>query len=101
MCNAKIRVRGLLEACVSEIGKAMQVVSGLDQPSGFLNGMEGFILLRASSMSIQYVTENIKKIDNLTGGKLFSKYPGVGWKSVKGMRDVLSTTVCMTLYFKV
>ena len=31
-----------------------------------------------------------KKIDKLIERKLFSKYPSIDWKGIKGMRDIIS-----------
>ena len=90
MCKTKVKVAGLLETCEKEISMAMKMASGMKSASDFSNGLEGFTLLRAASMSIQFTTENIKQIDTLTGGKLLSRYPQIDWKVVKGIRDILS-----------
>ena len=36
------------------------------------------------------IGESLKKIDKLTEGKLLAKYDTIDWKSIKGMRDILS-----------
>jgi len=36
------------------------------------------------------IGEGVKKIDKITKGSLFSKYPQIDWKGVKGMRDIIS-----------
>ncbi|BBG65498.1 protein of unknown function DUF86 [Hydrogenimonas sp.] len=36
------------------------------------------------------IGESLKKIDKLTEGKLLTKYETIDWKSIKGMRDILS-----------
>ena len=36
------------------------------------------------------IGESLKKVDTLTEKKLLTKYDSIDWKSIKGMRDVLS-----------
>jgi len=41
-------------------------------------------------MQLIAIGEGVKKIDKITKGSLFSKYPQIDWKGVKGMRDIIS-----------
>jgi uncharacterized protein with HEPN domain len=41
-------------------------------------------------MQLIAIGEGVKKIDKITKGFLFSKYPQIDWKGVKGIRDIIS-----------
>jgi len=41
-------------------------------------------------MQLIAIGEGVKKIDKITKGSLFSKYPQIDWKGVKRMRDIIS-----------
>lgn len=36
------------------------------------------------------IGESLKNIDNITNKSLLTNYPHIDWKSVKGMRDIIS-----------
>jgi uncharacterized protein with HEPN domain len=41
-------------------------------------------------MQLIAIGESVKQLDRLTEGTLLSRYPGVEWKQIAGMRDILS-----------
>ena len=50
----------------------------------------GMEKLDSICMQLIAIGEGVKKIDKITKGTLFSKYPQIDWKGVKGMRDIIS-----------
>ena len=50
----------------------------------------GMEKLDSICMQLIAIGEGVKKIDKITEGTLFSKYPQIDWKGVKGMRDIIS-----------
>lgn len=49
--------------------------------------IEGSRNLAATSMLLSAIGEGLKRIDNITDGKLLPLRPEIPWKQVKGMRD--------------
>lgn len=47
-------------------------------------------LFDATTMRLQIVGELLKQIDVATSGKLLKLYPGIPWKSVFGLRNIIS-----------
>ena len=58
--------------------------------SDFTGSPRGMEKLDSICMQLIAVGESVKKLDKITEGRLFSKYPSVDWKGVKGMRDIIS-----------
>ncbi|MBF0507596.1 MAG: DUF86 domain-containing protein [Deltaproteobacteria bacterium] len=46
--------------------------------------------LDAICMMLIAIGETLKKIDRISDGQLFSKYPQIDWKGLKGIRDIIS-----------
>lgn len=51
---------------------------------------EGLEKLDAICMQLLAIGESIKQVDRVTGGDLFSLYPGIDWRSIMRMSDVIS-----------
>ena len=56
----------------------------------FLDDEAGLEKLDAICMQLIAIGESLKNVDKLTDKKLLPNYPAVDWKSVKGMRDIIS-----------
>ena len=56
----------------------------------FLDTPAGQEKLDSLCMLFIAIGESLKKVDKLTDGKLLVKYDTIDWKSIKGMRDILS-----------
>jgi len=41
-------------------------------------------------MLFMAIGETVKKVDKITAGALFSKYPDIDWKGAKGFRDIIA-----------
>ncbi len=62
----------------------------IQSPDDFLNDEAGHEKLDAICMQLIAIGESLKNVDKITDKKLLSNYPAVDWKSVKGMRDIIS-----------
>ena len=59
-------------------------------PSDFYSSNAGIDRMDAICMMLIATGEEFKDIDRKTEGKLLSRYPGVKWRGVLGVRDVLA-----------
>lgn len=53
----------------------------------YLASPEGVQKMAASCMLIESIGEGVKKIDRLTQGLLYDKFPNTQWKEIMGLRD--------------
>lgn len=53
----------------------------------YLTSPEGVQKMAASCMLIESIGEGVKKIDRLTQGLLYDKFPNTQWKEIMGLRD--------------
>ncbi|MDE7472856.1 MAG: DUF86 domain-containing protein [Muribaculaceae bacterium] len=53
----------------------------------YLTSPEGVQKMAASCMLIESIGEGVKKIDRLTKGLLYDKFPNTQWKEIMGLRD--------------
>jgi uncharacterized protein with HEPN domain len=56
----------------------------------FLKDEAGLEKLDSICMQLIAIGESLKNVDKLTDKKLLPNYSAVDWKSVKGMRDIIS-----------
>lgn len=56
----------------------------------FLMSEGGMVLFNSTCMCLQTIGETIRKVDDLTAGRLFVLYPTTPWKKVIGMRNIIS-----------
>jgi uncharacterized protein with HEPN domain len=56
----------------------------------FLQNEEGLEKLDSICMRLIAIGETLKNIDKITDRKLLANYPEIDWKSIKGIRDLLS-----------
>jgi len=64
--------------------------AGIAVPEDFYASDDGIDRLDAICMILIAAGEEFKNIDRKTEGKLLPRYPGVMWRGVMGVRDVLS-----------
>jgi len=62
----------------------------IERIEDFTDSPWGLEKLDSICMQLIAIGEGVKKIDKITKGFLFSKYPQIDWKGVKGMRDIIS-----------
>ena len=73
----------MIEACELITSWNEKVTSSDD----YLTSPEGVQTMAASCMLIESIGEGVKKIDRLTKGLLYYKFPNTQWKEIMGLRD--------------
>lgn len=76
-------VSQMIEACGLITAWNENVTSSDD----YLTSPEGMQKMAASCMLIESIGEGVKKIDRLTSGLLYDKFPNTQWKEIMGLRD--------------
>ena len=76
-------VSQMIEACGLIVSWNEKVESSDD----YLTSPEGMQKMAASCMLIESIGEGVKKIDRLTQGLLYDKFPDTQWKEIMGLRD--------------
>ena len=62
----------------------------ITSPNDFITSDEGMEKLDAICMQLIALGESVKNLDKVTDGQLLGRYPGIEWKRVMGMRDIIS-----------
>jgi len=76
-----------IDTAISTIKLRFEPVDSIDY---FLDTPAGQEKLDSLCMLFIAIGESLKKVDKLTEKALLSQYDEIDWKSIKGMRDVLS-----------
>ena len=63
---------------------------GLKTAEDFIASDEGEVTLDSICMLFIAAGENLKRVDHLTDGNLFEKYPEADWTGAMGFRDVIA-----------
>jgi uncharacterized protein with HEPN domain len=71
-------------------GRILKRFEPIRTSDDFLKDEAGLEKLDAICMQLIAIGESLKNVDKITDKKLLSNYPAVDWKSVKGMRDIIS-----------
>jgi uncharacterized protein with HEPN domain len=74
-------------SATEKIQKKMRLIGG---PEDFYLSEEKQDLLDILCMQLSAIGEGLKQLDKLTDGQLFTNYPQVDWKGLKGIRDVIA-----------
>lgn len=79
-------------AFIKEQAEFIQVTtSEVADVNDFLSSQSGMVLYNSTCMCLQTIGETVKKIDESTKRNFFSTYyPEIPWKSVIGLRNVIS-----------
>jgi uncharacterized protein with HEPN domain len=64
--------------------------AGIQSAEDFEQSEEGLDRLDAICMSLVAVGETFRQIDGLTEDRLLARYPGVDWRGVIGVRNVIA-----------
>jgi len=64
--------------------------AAIKSPADFADTDEGIDRMDAICMILIAVGEEFKALDRKTEGKLLSRYPGVNWRGVIGVRDFMA-----------
>ena len=62
----------------------------VETPGDFVSSQSGVDLMDSICMVLLAAGEELKKIDNETGGVFFAQYPQIKWRGAIGLRDVLA-----------
>jgi uncharacterized protein with HEPN domain len=84
----------LVKEILTQIDDALSTIKfrfePVDSVDYFLDSPYGKEKLDSICMLFIAIGESLKNIDKLTDNKLLTQYSHIDWKSIKGMRDVLS-----------
>lgn len=79
------------------LSKILQTVERILANSETINSSSFYLLtpagmerLESTCMLLIAIGEGVKGVDKLTEKNLFSHYPGIDWKGVMGMRDIIA-----------
>jgi uncharacterized protein with HEPN domain len=79
---------------LEQIRNATQTIQRRFEPirsaDDFSNSEAGVEKLDAICMQLIAVGECLKHLDRMTENSLLPKYPGIDWRKIKGMRDIIS-----------
>ena len=69
----------------------IDTTDGVKELNDFLCSQSGMVLYNSTCMCLQTIGETVRKIDELTDRKFLDKcYPEVPWRSIIGMRNIIS-----------
>ena len=83
-------VHNILEQILEAIQKIEKRFKSISEACDFTDTQEGTDKLDAICMMLIAIGESLKNIDKITDKTLFTKYPEIDWKGVKGLRDIIS-----------
>jgi uncharacterized protein with HEPN domain len=79
-----------LNALLEALERIPRRFADIATPDDFYSSDAGIDRMDAICMILIAAGEELKNIDRKTEGKLLSHYPGVRWRGVMGVRDVLA-----------
>ena len=89
MSDKELVLLSTLEDIVFSIELILNRFKTIKSSDDFLEE-DGLEKLDSISMRLIAIGEGFKQIDRLTNNALLPNYPTIDWKSVKGVRDILS-----------
>jgi uncharacterized protein with HEPN domain len=86
--------RSLLLELLLEIEEAIRRIErrfkGIQNANDFTGSDEGLDRLDGIGMMLIAISENIRRISQLTGDDFFNQYSEIAWSDIKGIRNILS-----------
>ena len=86
--------KALLVETLTQIVQAAERILKRFEPiktsDDFLKDETGLEKMDAICMQLIAIGESLKNVDKITESSLLPNYPQIDWKSVKGMRDIIS-----------
>lgn len=82
-----LEILSQISTAVGTIKKRFEPVKSVD---GFTDSDAGLEKLDSICMLLIAIGESVKKLDLLTNKALLPRYPGIEWKKIMAMRDVIS-----------
>ena len=89
MCKSQI-IESLLKKIFQTVERILANSETITSPSFDLLTPSGMERLESTCMLLIAIGEGVKGVDKLTDKKLLSFYPGMDWKGVMGMRDIIA-----------
>ena len=89
MCRKQI-ILSLLRKILQTVERILANSETINSPSFYLLTPSGMERLESTCMLLIAIGEGVKGVDKLTEKNLFSQYPGIDWKGVMGMRDIIA-----------
>jgi len=80
----------ILEQIANAIHRVQTRFKPIRSADDFTNSEAGVEKLDAICMQLIAVGESLKNLDKMTENSLLPKYPGIDWKKINGMRDIIS-----------
>lgn len=81
----------LISHIVAQMIEACELISlwndRVETSEDYLTSPEGMQKMAASCMLIESIGEGVKKVDRLSQGLLYDKFPNTPWKGIIGLRD--------------
>lgn len=79
---------------LEQIKEAISLINGWCKDyateDDFLCSPTGMAMLDASILRLQIIGESVRAIDEMTKGELLSKYDAIPWRSIIGLRNIIS-----------
>ena len=89
MCKSQI-IESLLKKIFQTVERILANSETITSPSFYLLTPSGMERLESTCMLLIAIGEGVKGVDKLTDKELLSFYPGMDWKGVMGMRDIIA-----------
>ena len=89
MCKSQI-IESLLKKILQTVERILANSETINAPSVEGVTPSGMERLESTCMLLIAIGEGVKGVDKLTDKKLLSFYPGMDWKGVMGMRDIIA-----------
>ena len=89
MCRKQI-ILSLLRKILQTVERILANSETINSPSFYLLTPSGMERWESTCMLLIAIGEGVKGVDKLTEKNLFSHYPGIDWKGVMGMRDIIA-----------
>jgi len=81
----------MLEFIRQQVNFVLETTSEVASTDDFVSSRSGMVLYNSTCMCLQTIGETVRKIDELTEKSYLSvKYPNIHWKSIIGMRNIIS-----------
>lgn len=83
-------VKEQLTHIFDSVGIIERRFSDIHSSDDFLDSDSGLDMLDGICMQLVAIGESLKGVDKLTDGTFLSRFPGVDWKGLKGIRDIIT-----------
>ena len=83
-------VMDILRSILSATEKIHKKMALINAPKDFYASDEKRDTLDVLCMQLTAIGEGLKQVDKLTEGRLFTDYPRIDWRGLKGIRDVIA-----------